>query len=112
MGWQHRWMSDDGFIHLRVVEQITGGHGAVLKVGERVEASTSPLGGVILGRAGLVGGIALPWKAVLLGIVLSGAGLLLAQRAGIVLARSGGDMRTGVPVGAPLGGALAPSLGD
>jgi arabinofuranosyltransferase len=108
MGWQHRWMSDDGFIHLRVVEQITGGHGAVLNVGERVEASTSPLWVVILAFADLVGGIALPWKAVLLGIVLSGAGLLLAQRAGIVLARSGGDMRTVVPLGALVVAALPP----
>lgn len=41
--WQRRWMADDAFIHLRVVEQILQGHGPVFNAGERVEASTSPL---------------------------------------------------------------------
>jgi arabinofuranosyltransferase len=108
MGWQRRWMSDDGFIHLRVVEQLTGGNGPVFNVGERVEASTSPLWVAILTVADLFGGFALPWKAVVLGIVCAGTGLLLAQRAGIRLARQGGDVRTVLPLGAAVVAAMPP----
>ena len=108
MGWQRRWMSDDGFIHLRVVEQVTAGNGLVLNVGERVEASTSPLWVAILTVADLFGGFALPWKAVMLGIGFAGTGLLLAQRAGIRLARGGGDVRTVLPLGAVVVAAMPP----
>jgi arabinofuranosyltransferase len=108
MGWQRRWMSDDGFIHLRVVEQLTAGNGPVLNVGERVEASTSPLWVAILTVADLFGGFALPWKAVVLGIGFAGTGLLLAQRAGIRLARGGGDVRTVLPLGAVVVAAMPP----
>ena len=108
MGWQRRWMSDDGFIHLRVVEQFTAGNGLVLNVGERVEASTSPLWVAILTVADRFGGFALPWKAVMLGIGFAGTGLLLAQRAGIRLARGGGDVRTVLPLGAVVVAAMPP----
>src|SRR5262245_8511057 len=100
MAWQHHWMSDDGFIHLRVVEQITHGHGPVINQGERVEASTSPLWVWLLAPFALVGGPALAWKAIVLGIVLAGLGLLLAQRSGIALARAAGELRTVLPIGA------------
>ncbi len=108
MGWQRRWMSDDGFIHLRVVEQLTAGNGLVLNVGERVEASTSPLWVAILTVADRFGGFALPWKAVMLGIGFAGTGLLLAQRAGIRLARGAGDVRTVLPLGAVVVAAMPP----
>ncbi|MDQ1508320.1 MAG: hypothetical protein QOG50_164, partial [Actinomycetota bacterium] len=26
-GWQHRWMNEDAFFNLRIVEQIFAGHG-------------------------------------------------------------------------------------
>ena len=42
-GWQHRWMDEDAFINLRIVDQIFAGHGPVFNAGERVEAATSPL---------------------------------------------------------------------
>ena len=64
-------MSDDGFIHLRVVEQVAAGHGPVFNVGERVEASTSPLWVALLVLAHPVTGVALPWKAVVIGIALA-----------------------------------------
>src|SRR5438132_10432612 len=52
-GWQHRWMDEDAFINLRIVDQIFAGHGPVFNAGERVEASTSTLWIVVLviGRA-------------------------------------------------------------
>jgi|GEM_PF-95861 len=41
--WQQRWMSDDGFINLRVVHNLLAGHGPVFNIGERAEAYTSTL---------------------------------------------------------------------
>ena len=46
-GWAHRWVSEDGFIYLRVVRQIRAGNGPVFNAGERAEAFT----GHALGRA-------------------------------------------------------------
>ena len=43
MGWRDRWITDDGFIYLRVIRQVTAGNGPVFNTGERVEAFTSPL---------------------------------------------------------------------
>ena len=109
LGWQRRWMSDDGFIHLRVVDQLLAGNGPVFNPGERVEASTSPLWVGLLAGVAVVPGLALPWKAVLLGIALSAAGLLAAQRAGMLLATRGRSSRgVVVPVGAFAVAALPP----
>jgi arabinofuranosyltransferase len=47
-GWQHRWMNEDAFINLRIVDQIFAGHGPVFNAGERVEAATSTLWIVVL----------------------------------------------------------------
>ncbi|MGP3910561.1 hypothetical protein [Nonomuraea sp. 10N515B] len=40
-GWQNRWISDDGLIAVRTVQQLLSGHGPVFNIGERVEANTS-----------------------------------------------------------------------
>lgn len=40
---QRRWIQDDGFINIRIAQQVVAGNGAVYNVGERVEAFTSPL---------------------------------------------------------------------
>jgi arabinofuranosyltransferase len=101
--WQLRWMSDDGFIHLRVVEQLVHGNGAVFNAGERVEASTSPLWVAVLALAYPLTPLALPWKAVVLGIVLTAAGVGLAERAGAVLARSAAR-----PTARPTNGLVVP----
>src|SRR5690349_19516871 len=47
-GWSHRWMDEDAFINLRIVDQIFAGHGPVFNAGERVEASTSTIWLVVL----------------------------------------------------------------
>lgn len=39
--WSRRWLSDDGLINARVIENLLAGHGPVFNVGERVEATTS-----------------------------------------------------------------------
>lgn len=43
VGYQRRWMSDDGLIVLRTVRNLLAGNGPVFNVGERVEANTSTL---------------------------------------------------------------------
>jgi len=51
-GWQHRWMDEDAFINLRIIDQIFAGHGPVFNAGERVEAATSTIwiGVLVIGR--------------------------------------------------------------
>jgi arabinofuranosyltransferase len=73
--WHRRWMSDDGLIVLRTVRQLVAGEGPVFNVGERVEANTSTLWTALLAIPGLVPGISLNWSAVILGLVLSVAGV-------------------------------------
>ncbi len=50
-----RWVADDGFIYLRVVDQLLAGNGPVFNVGERVEAFTSPAWFAILAFGGALG---------------------------------------------------------
>src|SRR5213075_2344091 len=51
-GWSHRWMNEDAYINLRVLDQVFAGHGPVFNAGERIEAATSPLwlGVLVMGR--------------------------------------------------------------
>src|SRR5687767_9394948 len=76
-GIARRWMSDDGFINLRVARNILAGDGPVFNVGERVESVTSPLW---IGVLALAGALRLPLEpaAVWLGIALGVAGAALA----------------------------------
>ncbi|CAN5619509.1 terminal beta-(1-_2)-arabinofuranosyltransferase [soil metagenome] len=109
--WGHRWMTDDGFINLRVVSQIEAGHGPVFNAGERVEAFTSPLWIALLTLGDVVLPVRLEWVAVALGIALSVAGLALAIAGSARLwARPpGADARAPlVPVGALVALALYP----
>ncbi|CAN5824631.1 hypothetical protein BH24ACT3_BH24ACT3_01840 [soil metagenome] len=77
--WARRWIADDGFINLRVVQQITAGNGPVFNAGERVEVWTSTLWVAMLTLADVVAPVRLEWLAVLLGIALTLAGLGLAM---------------------------------
>jgi arabinofuranosyltransferase len=98
-GWSRRHMSDDGYIHLRVVKQLLAGHGPVFNVGERVEASTSPLWVFILAVADVVSPVRLEWIAVLLGLGLTVAGVTAA----IVGARRLSRTRQGLALLVPAG---------
>jgi arabinofuranosyltransferase len=75
--WGRHWMSDDGFIYLRVVSQLVGGHGPVFNIGERVEAATGPLWVGILAVGDIVTPIRLEWLAVILGFALSVSGIAM-----------------------------------
>jgi arabinofuranosyltransferase len=72
LAWTQRWMSDDGFINVRVVQQIFDGNGPVFNAGERVEVTTSPLWVLCLvtGKIALFW-LPLEWVAVLLGLALT-----------------------------------------
>jgi arabinofuranosyltransferase len=88
--WQRRWTSDDGFINLRIVDNVLHGRGLVYNPGERVEAGTSPLWLAMLAVGDLVTPIRLEYLAVVLGIAASVAGAGLAAFGAARLARPDG----------------------
>ncbi|MDQ4071744.1 MAG: hypothetical protein M3088_02560 [Actinomycetota bacterium] len=78
LAWSRRWTSEDAFIYYRIVDNLLDGQGPVFNVGERVEAYTGPLwlGALAFGRALVPASAPIEWIAVVLGILLSVAGLL------------------------------------
>lgn len=94
-----RWIHDDGFINLRIVQNVVAGHGPVFNVGERVEAGTSPLW---LGLLSIVHGLGAPleWGAVVAGITcMALAVALLALPSSLASARTRAPLGYSVPVG-------------
>lgn len=104
-GYRQRWVAEDAFISLRVVENILAGHGPVFNIGERIEVYTHPLWVGILTAWGALG-LPLEHGAVFLGILLSGVGLVAAQLGALRLSRHlRGDITNNtreivVPIGA------------
>jgi arabinofuranosyltransferase len=86
LGYRQRWISEDAYISLRVVEQILAGNGPVFNMGERVEAHTNPLWVAILTFFGALR-IDTVMAALFLGIVLSAGGMLAAIAAASSLER-------------------------
>jgi arabinofuranosyltransferase len=78
IGWRHRWMTEDGFIYLRIVRQIRVGNGPVFNAGDRVEAYTGPLWVAILSLADLVAPVRLEWLSIVLGLAATAAGVALS----------------------------------
>ncbi|WP_141211102.1 hypothetical protein [Enemella dayhoffiae] len=82
LGWQQRWVSDDGWINIRVVDQVLGGNGPVFNFGERVEVTTSTIwfwmllaGARILpGTEAQITGVVVGWLLTLLGMVTATVG--------------------------------------
>ncbi len=116
MGYARRWVTEDAFIDLRIVRHFLAGHGPVFNIGERVEAYTSPLWVALLAAGGFLGA-PLEVAAVVLGLVLSTAGLALAQAGAWSLAsRLHGDVDDGLSrpgngyVAFPLGAAVFTAL--
>ncbi len=107
-GYRFRWVTDDGFIDFRVVEQLQAGNGPVFNAGERVEIFTSPLWLAVLTVADVVAPVRLEWLAVLLGIGLSVAGVVMAILGARLLVRGDVDDAVLVPVGVLAFGAIMP----
>jgi len=103
LAWDRRWVSEDGFIYLRIVDNLLAGHGPVFNIGERVEAYTSPawLGLVALAVALLPGDPG--WITVWLGLGLTLAGLALAALGALALLRRLGGPAPGSGPVLPLG---------
>lgn len=100
LAWRNRWVADDGFINLRVVENIRAGLGPVWNAGERVEIYTSPLWVLLLWlTSSLFSFVALEWVAVGLGILGMLAGLALGARGSWLLWTSIGRTGVGLPLG-------------
>lgn len=98
-GWALRWVADDGYITLRVVDQLMHGNGPVFNAGERVEASTSTLWVYVLAIADAVLPLSLEWIAVVLGIVLTVGGAAMAMVASRRLQRTVAHSALLVPAG-------------
>ncbi|RVU41462.1 hypothetical protein EA187_18485 [Lujinxingia sediminis] len=101
MIWQRRWTSDDGFINLRVIENLLAGAGPVFNAGERIEAYTSTLWvGIVAVLGGL--GVRLEIAAMVAGGALSVVGLGFAQWGALVLAGRAREGLGGIWRAAPL----------
>ncbi len=99
LGWTHRTMVDDGYIYLRIVNQLDAGNGPVFNVGERVEAYTGPLWVAVLWVGDVLLPLDLAYVAVVLGIIGTATGLCLGLRGSCRLVRSDHPDALLVPVG-------------
>jgi arabinofuranosyltransferase len=108
MGWRYRWMTEDGFIYLRIVRQIEAGNGPVFNAGERVEAYTGTLWVGLLTLADVLLPFRLEWISVVGGLLLTAVGVALATAGSVRLWGGTGGDRLLVPAGALLFVALTP----
>jgi arabinofuranosyltransferase len=106
-GWQHRWMDEDAFINLRVVDQIFAGHGPVFNAGERVESATSTLWLLVLVIARLIFGAfaSMEWITLFASLGAAVAAFAVAGKATRLLHR--GEDGLVIPVGLILVAAVA-----
>lgn len=76
--WERRWLSDDAMIASRTVRELLAGNGPVFNLGERAESDTSTAWTYLVAAATWASRATDPGHiAVLLGIVLSVAGLAI-----------------------------------
>jgi arabinofuranosyltransferase len=106
--WSRRWMTDDGFINLRVARMILDGHGPVFNVGERVEATTSTLWVWLIAAGDVLLPLRMEWVAIVLGIVAAVGGLALATFGSARLHLSRGASGPLLPLGALVVAAVMP----
>lgn len=108
LGWQRRWITDDGLIAARTVRQILAGNGPVFNAGERVEANTSTLWTWLLAAITWVSQASVYTVMVDAGLVLAPLGLLFALLGARTLHRRTSPGRFCVPAGAVVVLALPP----
>ncbi|HEV7525503.1 MAG TPA: hypothetical protein VGP92_11085 [Acidimicrobiia bacterium] len=106
-GWQHRWVDEDAFINLRIVDQIFAGHGPVFNAGERVEAATSTIwiAVLVVSRAVFGAFASMEYITMLASLAAAVAAFVVAGKATRVMHR--GDDGVVVPVGLILVAAVA-----
>ncbi|OYN88318.1 hypothetical protein [Parenemella sanctibonifatiensis] len=106
-GWIQRWVSDDGWINMRVIMQLQAGNGPVFNIGERVELGTSTLWLYLVWLFDTVAPFGSPQKwSIGLGILLMVAGMAFATLAALRLhdmvrrgGRGAGDPELSTPRG-------------
>jgi arabinofuranosyltransferase len=108
MGWQRRWITDDGLIAARTVRQLLAGNGPVFNSGERVEANTSTLWTYLLAAVTWITHANVYSVMVWTGLILSPLGLLFALLGARNLHRRTSPDRLYVPAGALVVCALPP----
>ena len=98
-GWSHRWVNEDAFINLRIVDNVLGGHGPVFNPGERIEAATSPLWlwVLVVAKAGFGWVASAPWIALVASLVAAVAAFALGGYGTRLVHRD--DIGVAVPVG-------------
>jgi arabinofuranosyltransferase len=106
--WTHRNLVSDGYIYLRVVQNILSGHGPVFNVGQRVEVFTSPAWTAVLASVAFVTRLPLPWLSVTLGALLTLGGLSVALAASSRLVRRTDRDSFLLPIGAVVFMAIPP----
>ncbi|MFZ0530710.1 MAG: hypothetical protein WAL91_09250, partial [Propionicimonas sp.] len=106
MVWQRRWVSDDGFINYRVIQQLLAGRGPIYNLNDRIEVGTSTLwlALVWLGQV-LAPGTGTGQVMVVLGTTLTCAALLLLAIGALALNRRDHVL---VPVGLAVVAVLPP----
>lgn len=109
LGYQRRFMSDDGLIYTRAIRQILAGNGPVYNVGERAEASTSTIWPWLVALGSWVTRIEPDRLAVFGGLGLTVLGLGLAVDATCRLHGRDGTPRLLVPAGVVVILALPPA---
>ncbi len=100
--WHFRYMYDDGYIYLRIVQNVLAGNGPVFNAGERVETYTGPLWVLVLTLLGWPAPGLLPWIAVIAGIGMTLLAVIVATAASAAIARQVAQDAFLVPVGAAL----------
>ena len=80
--WSYRWVDEDAFINLRIIDNLLAGHGLVFNLGERVEVNSDPLWLFTLTAFHeILPFIAIEWLSVFLGLACTGTGFLAGGRA-------------------------------
>jgi arabinofuranosyltransferase len=108
LAWTHRWMTEDGFIYLRIARNLGAGDGPVFNPGERVEAYTGVLWVGLLGAGDVLTPIRLEWISIGLGIVGTAAAITLVLAGARKLWVRADERSLFVPLGAVVFVALFP----
>lgn len=77
-GWMSRWISDDGLIVLRTVENLLAGNGPVFNAGERIETNTSTLWQYVIYVVALITNAELEYIALWCALIFTVAALGIA----------------------------------
>jgi arabinofuranosyltransferase len=109
IGFRQRFVTEDGFIYLRIVDNLTAGNGPVFNAGERVEAYTGTAWVFILAVGDLLTPIRQEFLSVGIGLLCTVGGLLLATLGARRLWQPEGEGRFWLPLGAAVFASLYPT---